>query len=153
MLRPDFRAVLSELSAAQAEFLVVGAFAMSAHQFARATGDIDLFVGPTPENAQRVWNALARFGAPLHEHHITVEELSRPGLVFWLGVEPDRIDVMTAIDGVSFAEAWRTRVYCDMDGMSVPVLSFENLLKNKRSTGRPKDQFDVAWIEEETGSE
>jgi hypothetical protein len=153
MLRPDFRAVLSELFDAQAEFLVVGAFAMSAHQFPRATGDLDLFVGPSPENAQRVWNALARFGAPLNDYNITVAELARPGLVFWLGNDPNRIDVMTSIDGVSFDEAWRTRVYCEMDGMSVPVLSLDNLLTNKRSTGRPKDQFDVAWIEEESGSE
>lgn len=153
MLRPDFRAVLSELSAVQAEFLVVGAFAMSAHQFPRATGDLDLFVGPSPENAKRVWTALAQFGAPLHEYNLTVEELSRPGLVFWMGVEPNRIDVMTSIDAVPFDEAWRTRIYCEMDGMTVPVLSFENLLKNKRSTGRAKDQFDVAWIEEETASD
>jgi hypothetical protein len=153
MLRPDFKAVLSELSAVQAEFLVVGAFAMSAHQFPRATGDLDLFVGPTPENARRVWSALANFGAPLDDYGITLEELARPGLVFWMGVEPNRIDVMTAIDGVSFDEAWQTRVYREMDGMTVPVLSLENLLKNKRSTGRAKDQFDVAWIEEESGSE
>lgn len=153
MLRPTFRDVLSELFAAQAEFLVVGAFAMSAHQFPRATGDLDIFVRPDPNNAQRVWEALARFGAPLEEYNITVEDLSRSGLVFWLGKEPNRIDVMTAIDGVSFEEAWETRIYREVSGVVLPVLSLENLLKNKKSTGRPKDGFDVAWIEEETGNE
>jgi hypothetical protein len=72
MLRPTFRDILSELSAAQAKFLVVGAYALSAHEFPRATGDLDLFVGSDPENARRVWAALARFGAPLDEYHITV---------------------------------------------------------------------------------
>ena len=153
MLRPTFREVLSELSAARAKFLVVGAFAMSAHKFPRATGDLDVFVAPDPENAQRVYAALARFGAPLLEYNITVEDLARPGLVFWLGKEPNRIDVMTAIDAVPFDEAWETRVYTDMDGMMIPVLSLENLIRNKRSTGRPKDMFDVLWIEEETGNE
>ncbi|HET7228982.1 MAG TPA: nucleotidyltransferase [Longimicrobium sp.] len=153
MLRPAFREVLSELFAVQAEFLVVGAFAMSAHQFPRATGDLDIFVRPDPINARRVWEALARFGAPLDDYDITVEDLSRAGLVFWLGKEPNRIDVMTAIDGVSFQEAWETRVCREVGGVELPVLSLENLLKNKKSTGRPKDGFDAAWIEEETGSE
>ena len=153
MLRATVRDVLSELFAAQAEFLVVGAFAMSAHQFPRATGDLDIFVRPDPENALRVWNALASFGAPLDEHHITVEDLSRPGLVFWLGKEPNRIDVMTSIDAVTFDEAWETREHREVGGVMLPVLSLENLLKNKRSTGRPKDRWDVAWIEEENESE
>jgi len=153
MLRPAFRDVSSELFAAQAEFLVVGAFAMSAHQFPRATGDLDVWVRPDPSNAQRVLNALARFGAPLDDYGITVDELSRKGLVFWLGNEPERVDVMTAIDGVSFEEAWKTRVYREVSGVVVPVLSLENLLKNKKSTGRAKDGFDAAWIEEETQGE
>lgn len=153
MLRPTFRDVLSELFAAQAEFLVVGAFAMSGHQFPRATGDLDIFIRPDPHNAQRVWNALASFGAALDDYGITVEDLSRPGLVFWMGKEPNRIDVMTAIDGVTFEEAWETRVYREVGGVMLPILSLEKLLKNKKSTGRPRDGFDAAWIEEETGSE
>jgi hypothetical protein len=153
MLRPAFRDIISELFAARAEFLVVGAFAMSGHQFARATGDLDIFVRPDDANAERVWTALARFGAPLHDGQLTIEDLRRPGLVFWVGYDPERIDIMTAIDGVSFADAWETREYRDIGGMTVPILSLEHLIRNKRSTGRPKDMFDVLWIEEETGSE
>lgn len=123
MLRPPFRDVLSELSAARADFLVVGAFAMSGHQFARATGDIDIFVRPTRENAERVWTALAKFGAPLSEYNVTVDDLSRPGLVFYVGIPPERIDVMTAIDGVTFDEAWETRVHRKLDDVVVPILS------------------------------
>lgn len=153
MLRPAFRDVISELFAARAEFLIVGAFAMSGHQFARATGDLDIFVRPEPANAERVWAALARFGAPLHDGQLTIEDLSKPGLVFWVGYDPERVDVMTAIDGVSFDEAWEAREYRDIDGMTVPILSLEHLIRNKRSTGRPKDRFDVAWIEERSKDE
>ena len=152
MLRPAFRDVISELFAAQADFLVVGTFAMSGHQFVRATGDLDIFVRPDPANAEKVWLARARFGAPLAEK-LTVEDLSRPGLVFWMGYDPERIDVMTAIDGVSFDEAWDSRVYREVGGITVPILSLEHLIRNKKSTGRPKDMFDVAWIEEESKDE
>lgn len=152
LLTRNFRDVLSELSSAQAEFLVVGAWAMSAYQMRRATGDLDIWVRPTPENAVRVWNGLAAFGAPLTAYNITIEELAKPGLVFQIGAdEDDRIDVMTAIDGIGFDEAWQTREYHQVDGITVPVLSVPNLLKNKKSTGRPKDLFDAAWIEQKFG--
>jgi hypothetical protein len=147
MLTPNFRDVLSELSAAQADFLVVGAWAMSVYQMRRATGDIDIWVRPSAANAQRVWDALARFGAPLEEYHITVEELSKPGLVFQIGNDPDRIDFLTAVDGLLFESAWQSRENHEIDGVTVPVLSVPDLLKNKKSAGRPKDLFDAAWIE------
>ena len=151
LLTRDFRDVLSELSDAQADFLIVGAWAMSAYQMRRATGDLDIWVRPNPENAERVWLALARFGAPLADYEITAEDLAKPGLVFQIGNDPDRIDFLTAIDGLLFEEAWRRREYHQIDGMSVPVLSVADLLKNKLSTGRPKDQFDAAWIERKFG--
>jgi hypothetical protein len=151
LLTPDFRDVLSELSDAQADFLIVGAWAMSAYQMRRATGDLDIWVRPNPENAERVWMALARFGAPLAHHGVTVDDLAKPGLVFQIGNDPDRIDFLTAIDGVLFEEAWQRREYRQIDGMTVPVLSVRDLLTNKQSTGRPKDQYDVAWIERKFG--
>ncbi len=138
--------MLHELSAAQADYLLVGAFAIAVHQYPRATGDIDLWVRPEPENARRVWDALARFGAPLH--NLTVEELSRPGLFYQVGVAPVRIDILTSIDAVSFEEAWAERENHLLFGLTVPVISRRHLLINKKSTGRPKDQADVAWLEE-----
>jgi hypothetical protein len=125
---------------------------MSAYQMRRATGDLDIWVRPSPENAQRVWDALARFGAPLTAYKITLEELSKPGLVFQIGEDPHRIDVLTVIDGVSFEEAWETREYYPIDGVTVPVLSIPHLLRNKQAAGRPKDMFDAAWIERKYGS-
>jgi hypothetical protein len=145
--------MLSELSAAQAEFLVVGAWAMSAYQLRRHTGDLDILVRPSPENAQRVWAALARFGAPLQSYGITVDDLSKPGLVFQIGADEqdERIDVLTAISGVTFDEAWNNRQSYEIDGITVSVLSAPDLVRNKRATGRPKDLHDVDWIERVIG--
>jgi hypothetical protein len=96
MLHEDYKDIFLELFAAQADFLVIGAFAMAGHGMMRMTGDLDLWVRPNPENAERVWDALARYGAPLGK--LTKEELARPGLFFQVGVAPRRIDILTEID-------------------------------------------------------
>jgi hypothetical protein len=149
MLIAHYRDILRELSAARAEYLLVGAFAMAVHHYPRATGDIDLWIRPDPTNAARVWQALARFGAPLEQ--LTVEELSAPGLVYQIGVAPVRIDILTAIDGVSFGEAWDDREEHELFGLVVPVISRRHLLTNKKASGRPKDRADVAELEENEG--
>ena len=105
-MNPDFRDLLAEFNAHGVEYLVVGAHALAAHGHVRATRDLDIWVRPERQNAQRVLRALASFGATLHE--LTEEDLTQPGLVYQLGVPPVRIDVITAIDGVGFADAWRT---------------------------------------------
>lgn len=97
MLNPDYRDMLSAFCEERVEFLLVGAYAVAAHGFPRATGDMDLWIRPTVENARRSWRALARFGAPLD--NVTEEDLRTPGIVLQIGVAPRRIDVMTAIDG------------------------------------------------------
>lgn len=141
----DFAEMLSGLSDSGVDFLVVGAHAMAAHGYPRATGDLDVWVRPTRENAARVWKALAAFGAPLVE--LTEQDLITPDVVFQIGVPPCRIDLVTAIDGVSFDEAWSGRIVVELGGVSVPVLGRAELLRNKRATGRPKDLADVAWLE------
>ena len=146
MLNPDYRDMLSALSAEGVEYLVVGAYALAAHGLPRATGDIDFWIRATPENAGRVWSALQRFGAPLGD--LTPEDLASPGTVFQIGVAPRRIDLLTSIDGVDFESAWSRRESRAIDGLSVPVLSREDLLLNKRSTNRPKDQLDAEWLEQ-----
>jgi len=137
---------LRELSAAEVDFLLVGAFAIAVHQYPRATGDIDLWVRPDPANAARVWEALARFGAPVS--NVSVEEFSHPGFFYQVGVAPVRIDILTAIDGVSFEEAWAEKEYHQLEGVRVPVISRRHLLMNKKATGRPKDLADAAMMEE-----
>src|SRR5437773_997502 len=110
--------MLRALSAAGAEFLVVGAYAMAAHGLPRATGDLDVWVRPTPENAERVVDALGAFGAPLFD--LSVRDLVRPGTVFQLGLPPRRIDVLTSIHGVTFERAWPARVSCRLGDIDVP---------------------------------
>lgn len=144
-MNPDFDEILSALSDAGAEFLVVGAHALAAHGHPRATGDLDLWVRPTPENARRVWRALLAFGAPLTE--LAQDELARPGLVFQIGVVPRRIDILTEISGVAFDDAWDRRLEAVVEGRRLPILGRDDLLANKRATGRAKDLGDIAFLE------
>lgn len=144
-MTPDFSDMLSALSAEGAEHLLVGAYALAVHGVPRATGDIDLWVRPSPANAERVIRALARYGAPIGG--LTVDDLAKPGTVFQIGVAPHRIDVLTAIDGVEFAEAWSRRITTDIAGTMVPVIGRDDLIRNKRSTGRPQDQADADRLE------
>lgn len=136
--------MLSCLSDARVKFIVVGAYALAAHGFPRATGDIDLWVGSTPENARRVMDALANFGAPIE--NLSVTDFTAPDSVIQIGVEPCRIDLLTGIDGVEFDEAWRKKVNIRIDEAEVFVLSKADLLRNKLATGRDKDQGDIAWL-------
>ena len=140
----DFAEMLAALSAAGAEFLVVGAYAMAVHGLPRATGDIDFWVRPTRENAARVLHALQIFGAPLLG--LSLDDLIRPDTVFQIGVAPNRIDVLTGISGVTFDEAWPTRMTVSIDGQAVPVIGRDQLVQNKAATGRPKDLADLAWL-------
>jgi hypothetical protein len=141
----DFAEMLSALSAEGAEFLVVGAYAMAAHGYPRATGDIDVWVRPSPENAERVLRALRTFGAPLFD--LQVSDLVSVDTVFQIGLPPNRIDLLTGISGVAFDEAWPSRMRTTVDGIEVPVLGMAHLLQNKRASGRPKDQADLVWLE------
>jgi hypothetical protein len=141
----DFAEMLSALSAAKAEFLVVGAHAVAVHGHPRATGDLDIWVRATPENAGRVWSALDQFGAPLFD--LRRDDLSRPGVVFQIGVPPCRIDILTEITGVTFDEAWPGRLTTSVEGQTLPFIGRHELLINKRAVGRPKDLGDVAFLE------
>jgi hypothetical protein len=141
----DFKDLLSTFNAHGVEFLVVGAFALAAHGRIRATGDIDLWVRPSAENAMRVLKALTAFGAPLQD--LTVADLSHPGLVFQIGVAPVRIDILTGIDGVEFSDAWSSRLETRVADQPVGVLSVEHMIRNKRAAGRAQDLADLEWLE------
>jgi hypothetical protein len=147
-LNPDFRDILSEFSAAEVRFLLVGAYALAALGLPRSTGDIDLWVQCDEANARRILVALARFGAPLGG--VSEADFARPGIVYQIGVAPSRIDVLTMIDGVEFDEAWEARSEAIVEGVKVPVIGRDHLLRNKRATGRPKDMNDVRWLESHT---
>ena len=141
-MNPDFVEMLAALHAAGADYLVVGAHALSAHGRPRATGDLDLWVRPTGENASRVYTALQRFGAPLHD--LQVADLATPDLVFQIGVAPARIDILTSISGVTFEEGWASRIAVPLGELQVPVIGRDRLIQNKRAAGRPRDLADLA---------
>lgn len=145
MLNPDYREMLSLFNEEKVEYMVVGAYALAYHGLPRATGDIDLWIRRSDENAERVWRALLRFGVPLFD--LTKDDLKKPGTVFQIGVAPRRIDILTSIDGVDFEEAEAERQQVDIEGITIPVIGRKHLLDNKRATGRPQDQADVARLE------
>jgi len=124
---------------------------MAAHGFPRATGDLDIWVRCSAENSQRVGRALADFGAPLAE--VTPEDLRTGGVVVQIGVAPTRIDLLTTVDGLEFDEAWVNRTEVEMSGITAMVVSIQDLIRNKRASGRPRDLADVAWIERQEGEQ
>ena len=137
--------MLSALNAAGAEYLLVGAYAMAAHGYPRATADIDFWVRPTPGNGACVMQALRAFRAPLQG--LTEFDLANPDLVFHIGVPPHRIDILTGIDGVEFAEAWSAKVVTHFNSQPCYVIAREHLLQNKRASARDKDAWDVKLLE------
>lgn len=146
----DWKEFLSALLSENTKFLLIGAHALAYHVEARLTEDLDVFVEPTADNAERVLRALQRFGfAGLLAD---ADELAVPGRVFMLGVKPWRIDILTGIDGVTFEEAWAGREQVDFHGIGLYVIGRAALLANKRASGRKKDLVDVALLEE-LGSE
>ena len=144
-MSPDFRELLLEFNAASVEYLVVGAHALAVYGHVRATKDLDVWIRPDSENADKVIAALTSFGAALTD--LLPEDLTRPDTVFQIGIEPLRIDLLTSIDGVDFAEAWIDRFESKFAGVPVNVISRRHLIKNKLSTNRLQDRADVEHLE------
>jgi predicted nucleotidyltransferase len=145
-LHPDWRAFFESLLSARVEFVVVGALAVSVYAEPRYTADLDVFVRPGLRNARRLHRALTEFG--FGDVLGPPETLAAPDRVLMLGRKPLRIDVLTGIDGVTFAEAWRGRSQVRVDGLLLPVIGLEELRTNKRAAGRPKDLADLAALDE-----
>jgi hypothetical protein len=106
---------------------------------------MDIWIRCSEENAERVWRALRRFGAPLTG--LTRDDLNTPNLVFQIGVAPRHIDILTSIDAVQFDEAWPYRQVIEIEGLVIGVIGRLHLIQNKRAVGRPQDLADVAWLE------
>jgi hypothetical protein len=120
---------------------------MAVHGVPRATGDLALWISPDPVNADSVWQALVRFGAPVGGTKLTRKDLETPGMVVQIGLPPRRIDFLTELSGLSFDEAWRNRTTHAVGTHAVPFLSREDLIRNKRACGRPKDLADLDALE------
>jgi hypothetical protein len=151
MLNEDYRDMLQALTDEKVRFLLVGAYALAAHGYPRATMDIDIWVRQSPENANAVLRALKRFGTPLQ--NLAVQDLQRDGTVFQIGVAPRRIDIITAASGLRFEEAWARSLAVDLEGIEIHILSLTDLICNKRASGRTKDIADAEALEEIQKSE
>jgi predicted nucleotidyltransferase len=143
----EFRDLLVELADAGADFAVVGGHAVAFHGHPRATKDLDILVRATPENAQRVYSALAAFGAPLQTFEVKEEDFATYDGVLQLGVPPRRIDILNRVAGVSFDDVVREGASFVLDGRSVPVIGLSALIANKRAAGRAQDLADVEALE------
>ena len=136
-LPKDLREFVALLNASRAKYVIVGGYAVAFHGRPRFTGDIDLFIESSVDNGERIVGALIIFG--FEELSISAQDLSRNDLVLQLGFPPNRIDLMTSIDGVTFDQAWTSREEAMLDGLAVNFISCELLIQNKLASGGPKD--------------
>ena len=145
MLNEDYKEMLQCLSDEGVKFLLVGAYAMAAHGYPRATTDIDIWVMPSPDNAAAVLRALDRFGAPLQG--LTMGDLQRDDTIFQIGVAPRRIDIITGASGLQFDEALSHSSAVTIEGIEIHILSIDDLIRNKRASGRTIDLADAEALE------
>jgi hypothetical protein len=141
MLNEDFREFVESLNSNNVKYLIVGGYAVAFHGHPRYTKDLDIWLKLSDENASNVMQALADFG--FGDVDVTADDLGRKGMVVQLGYPPNRIDLINSPDGVEFDECYSSRVEIDVEGVTVPVIDLDNLIKNKRSTGRLQDLADV----------
>ena len=144
-MNQDFVELLRAFVAADVRFLIVGAYALALHGRPRATGDLDVWVEPSPENAPKVMTALSAFGAPMAG--ISAADFARPGVAYQIGVAPGRIDVLTDLTGLTFAEAWSDRLRHSFGDVDVDFIGKSSFIRNKRAVGRPKDLADIDGLE------
>ena len=145
-LHKDLREFIGLLNSHGVEYLVVGGYALAFHGVPRYTGDIDLFVRASPENAARVERALAAFG--FSSLGLGAADFVQPGPVIQLGLPPNRIDLLTSLTGVDFDEAWAGRAPGELDGLPVCYIGRAAFVKNKRVTGRAQDRADLERLGE-----
>ncbi len=140
-LQKDLKEFIECFNSSKVEYLVVGALAVSWYGFPRYSADVDLLVRPSSENAERILQALGNFG--MGSLGLSSENFRMPGKVVQLGVEPNRIDLLTSITGVSFEDAWESRASGTLDEIPVQFIGREALVRNKEATGRAKDRIDA----------
>jgi len=145
-VQKDFRDLLALLNVHKVEYLIVGGYALAFHGAPRFTGDIDIFVEPDVHNAERILKALIEFG--FGSLNLTVEDFSSPDKVVQLGVPPVRVDLVTAITGVSWKEAFDGRTPGIYGDIPVHFIGRNEFIANKRAVGRKKDLADLEALGE-----
>jgi predicted nucleotidyltransferase len=143
-LPTDLREFAASLAGRDVRYVVVGGYAVAYHGYPRYTGDIDFLVEASEENAARLVEALGDFG--FGSLGLTVADFVSEGFVIQLGFPPNRIDLLTSVEGVTFEDAWAARERCEVDGVPLWMISLDHLLAAKRAAGRPKDRLDVRHL-------
>jgi hypothetical protein len=144
-LDKDLRELLALFDSHRVEYLVVGGHAVAFHGHPRYTEELVLFVRPTLENGARVVDALHTFG--FGSLDIAATDIVADDRVIQLGRAPNRVDLLTQLCGVNFADAWATRVRGSLDAIPVNLIGVDELIGNKRATARPQDVADAANLE------
>jgi hypothetical protein len=150
-LPEDFRDLLVELADVGAEFVLVGGHAVAFHGHPRATKDMDVLIRANTSNAERVYQALANFGAPLEAFQVKAEDFATYGGILQIGLPPRRIDVLNRADGITFDEAIAEGAFFTLEGRKIAVIGRAALIKNKRAAGRAQDLADIQAIEPKQG--
>jgi hypothetical protein len=143
----DFRELLSLFNAEDVRYLIVGSFALAHYGRPRYTKGLDIWIDRSGDNPRRVFQALAKFGAPLDR--LSDRDFAEPDIVFQVGVEPLRVDVLTDISGVNFSKAWERREESVYGHVPVHVIGKQDYLDNKRASGRSSDLRDVEALLED----
>ncbi len=146
MLNQDFKEFLELLNANEVKYLVIGGYALAAHGCPRYTKDIDIWIERESENASKIVEVLNQFG--FASLSISVDDLITPEYVVQLGYPPSRIDLITDADGVKFSECYPNKVQISIDEVLVNFIDKQNLIKNKRASGRTQDKADIEALEE-----
>lgn len=141
MFSQDFSEFVALLIANQAEYMIVGGYAVGIHGHPRFTGDLDIWLNPTFENAEKILRVVEQFG--FSSFNLTVSDFTKEGNIIQLGNPPLRIDLLTQIDGVSFSDCYQNRKIVDIEGLQVNFIGYEDLLKNKKASGRLRDLDDL----------
>jgi hypothetical protein len=145
-IQQDFKEFFESFNAHDVQFVLVGGYALAFHGVPRYTGDLDVLVNPVPENARRIMAALTDFG--FGGLDLEAEDFCVPAQVIQLGVSPVRIDILTSLTGLSWDEALAGAESFDWSGVTIPVIGKEDLIANKKATGRTRDLADIEALEE-----
>jgi len=142
----DWRQFIESLNSSGVEYMVVGAVALAYHGFPRYTGDLDVLVRNSPDNAKRLESALTEFG--MAGLGLKAADFVESYRVVQLGVAPNRIDLLTSLTGLTFDEAWPGHIETVMDGARINLIGRDALIRNKRRTGRAQDMADLEALGE-----
>jgi predicted nucleotidyltransferase len=144
-MNSDFKELLKNFAEKKVRYLIVGGYAVAKHAEPRFTKDLDIWISNSLDNAKLVYKALEKFGAPLNK--ITIEDLTTPDLVFQIGIEPSRIDILMGVEALAFDDCWERRSSVTIDGIEIHFISLDDLIINKNAVARPQDLIDVKNLE------